>query len=180
MTADDTTTASKAEEYVLLGDPEKTTALPDLPKTTEPADKTIVAETTTHAATYEAALKEAAPDAPPSVGDAAAALKDATLRELGAAREKASTSIQAAARARRWEAARRAPLQALTLVPGPPRATRRTILRPSSRESTRVPHRITLHSSSQGSMQTLRQTIHHQWRASMWAPHRTNHRSSSP
>ena len=28
-----------------------------------------------------------------------------------------------AARARRWEAARRAPLQALTLVPGPPRAT---------------------------------------------------------
>ena len=74
MTADDTTTASKAEEYVLLGDPEKTTALPDLPKTAEPTDKqdkTIVADTTaprvhsdkqdktveaTHAATYEAAL----------------------------------------------------------------------------------------------------------------------------
>ena len=122
MTADDTTTASKAEDYVLLGDPEKTTALPDLPKTTERADKqskTIVAETqpprvhadkqdktvkATHAATYEAALKEAAPDAPPSVGDAAAALKDATLRELGAAREKASTRIKAAARAARRNA----------------------------------------------------------------------------
>ena len=119
MTADDTTTASKAEDYVLLGDPEKTTALPDLPRTPEPADKqdkTIVAETppprvhankqdktveATHAATYEDALKEAAPDAPPSVGDAAAALKDATLRELGAAREKASTKIKAAAPARR-------------------------------------------------------------------------------
>ena len=82
-TAKDDTTASKAEDYVLLGDPEKTTALPDLPRTTEPADKrdkTIVADTTarggdsneqdktveaTHAATYEAALKEAAPDAEP-------------------------------------------------------------------------------------------------------------------
>ena len=105
MTPEDDTVPSKAEEeFVLLGDPEKTTALPDhKPKTTEPADKqnkTIVAETTpprvhtdkqdktvaaTHAATYEAALKEAAPDKP-SVGDAAAALKDATLRELGAAR----------------------------------------------------------------------------------------------
>ena len=122
-TAKDDTVASKAEEeFVLLGDPEKTTALPDLPKTTEPADKqnkTIVADTTarggdsnkqdesvasTHAATYEAALKEAAPDAPPSVGDAAAALKDATLRELGAAREKASTQIKAAARAARRNA----------------------------------------------------------------------------
>ncbi len=47
MTADNT--ASKAEEYVLLGadgDPEKTTALPDLPMTAEPAEKqnkTIVA-----------------------------------------------------------------------------------------------------------------------------------------
>jgi hypothetical protein len=99
MTAKDDTVASKAEEYVLLGDPEKTTALPDHePKTTEPADKqdkTIVAETT---------LKEAAPDAPPSVGDAAAALKDATLRELGAAREKASANIKAAARAARRNA----------------------------------------------------------------------------
>ena len=38
-TAKDDTVASKAEDYVLLGDPEKTTALPDLPKTTEPADK---------------------------------------------------------------------------------------------------------------------------------------------
>ena len=123
MTADNT--ASKAEEYVLLGadgDPEKTTALPDLPVTNEPADKrkkTIVADATgrggdsnkqdetveaSHAATYEAALKEAAPDAPPSVGDAAAALKDATLRELGAAREKASTKIKAAARAARRNA----------------------------------------------------------------------------
>ena len=90
MTAkNDAVAASKAEDYVLLGDPEKTTALPDLPKTPEPADKqnkTIVAETTArggdsnkqdktveakHAATYEAALKEAAPDGP-SVGDAAA------------------------------------------------------------------------------------------------------------
>merc|ERR1719333_490777 len=122
MTAKDDTVASKAEDYVLLGDPEKTTALPDLPKTAEPADKqkkTIVAETSprrvhadkqhktdeaTHAATYEAALKEAAPDAPPSVGDAAAALKDATLREFGAAREKASTKIKAAARAARQNA----------------------------------------------------------------------------
>merc|ERR1719333_1152820 len=122
MTAKDDTVASKAEDYVLLGDPEKTTALPDLPKTAEPADKqkkTIVAETSprrvhadkqhktdeaTHAATYEAALKEAAPDAPPSVGDAAAALKDATLRELGAAREKASTRLKAAARAARQNA----------------------------------------------------------------------------
>ena len=75
-TAKDDTVASKAEEYVLLGDPEKTSALPDLPKTTEPVDKqekTIVADATarggdsnkqdktveaTHAATYEAALKE--------------------------------------------------------------------------------------------------------------------------
>ena len=124
MTAKDDTVASKAEEYVLLGDPEKTTALPDLPKTAEPADKqdkTIAADTTarggdsnkqdktivaaTHAATYEKALKEAAPDSPPpSVGDAAAALKDATLRELGAAREKASTKIKAAARAARQNA----------------------------------------------------------------------------
>ena len=64
-------------------------------------DKTVEA---THAATYEDALKEAAPDAPPSVGDAAAALKDATLRELGAAREKASTKIKAAARAARRNA----------------------------------------------------------------------------
>jgi len=122
MTADDTTTASKAEDYVLLGDPEKTTALPDLPKATEPADKqdkTMVVDAparggdsnkqdesveATHAATYEAALKEAAPDAPPSVGDAAAALKDATLRELGAAREKASGKIKAAARAARQNA----------------------------------------------------------------------------
>ena len=123
MTAkNDAVAASKAEDYVLLGDPEKTTALPDLPKTPEPADKqnkTIVAETTarggdsnkqdktveaTHAATYETALKEAAPDAPPTVGDAAAALKDATLRELGAAREKASNKIVAAARAARWNA----------------------------------------------------------------------------
>ena len=122
-TAKDDTVASKAEEeFVLLGDPEKTTALPDLPKTTEPVDKqekTIFADATarggdsnkqdktveaTHAATYEAALKEAAPDAPPSVGDAAAALKDATLRELGAAREKASTRIKAAARAARRNA----------------------------------------------------------------------------
>jgi len=121
MTADDTATASKAEDYVLLGDPEKTTALPDLPVTNEPADKqekTIAADATasggdsnkqdqtveaTHAATYEAALKEAAPDTP-SVGDAAAALKDATLRELGAAREKASTRIKAAARAARRNA----------------------------------------------------------------------------
>jgi len=119
---DDTVASSKAEEFVLLGNPEKTTALPELPKTTEPADKqdrTIVADTdvrgsdsnkqdesvaSTHAATYEAALKEAAPDAPPSVGDAAAALKDATLRELGAAREKASTRIKAAARAARRNA----------------------------------------------------------------------------
>ena len=48
MTADDTTTASKAEDYVLLGDPEKTTALPDLSRTAESADKqkkTIVADT---------------------------------------------------------------------------------------------------------------------------------------
>ena len=123
MTAkNDAVAASKAEDYVLLGDPEKTTALPDLPKTPEPADKqnkTIVAETTarggdsnkqdktveaTHAATYETALKEAAPDAPPTVGDAAAALKDATLRELGAAREKASNKIVAAARAARRNA----------------------------------------------------------------------------
>ena len=105
MTADDKKTASKAEDYVLLGNPEKTTALPDLPKTTEPADKQdkTVAEAT-HEATYEAALKEAAPDAPPSVGDAAAALKDATLRELGAAREKASFKIKAAARAARRNA----------------------------------------------------------------------------
>ncbi len=139
MTADNT--ASKAEEYVLLGadgDPEKTTALPDLPKTTEPADKqnkTIVADATarggdsnkqdktveaTHASTYEAALTEAAPDAPPSVGDAAAALKDATLRELGAAREKASTKIKAAARARRnapaWRRVGRWALGLLALV----------------------------------------------------------------
>merc|ERR1719399_2638711 len=65
-------------------------------------DKTVEA---THAATYETALKEAAPDSPqPSVGDAAAALKDATLRELGAAREKASTQIKAAARAARRNA----------------------------------------------------------------------------
>ena len=117
-TAPTTPTASKAEDYVLLGDPEKTTALPDLPRNSEPADKqdkTIVAETppprvhankqdktveATHAATYEDALKEAAPDAPPSVGDAAAALKDATLRELGAAREKASTKIKARPAAR--------------------------------------------------------------------------------
>ena len=122
MTAkNDAVAASKAEDYVLLGDPEKTTALPDLPKTPEPADKqnkTIVAETTarggdsnkqdktveaTHAETYEKALKEAAPETP-SVGDAAAALKDATLRELGAAREKASTRIKAAARAARQNA----------------------------------------------------------------------------
>merc|ERR1719456_507655 len=100
-------TAKDDTEYVLLGDPEKTTALPDLPKTTEPADKqdkTIVAETT-HAATYEAALKEAAPDSPqPSVGDAAAALKAATLRELGVVRTKASTKIKAAARAARRNA----------------------------------------------------------------------------
>ena len=123
MTAEDTV-ASKAEEpFVLLGkDPEQTVALPrDEPKTALPADKqnkTIVAGTTrprvhadkqdmtveaTHAATYEAALKEAAPDTP-SVGDAAAALKDATLRELGAAREKASTQIKAAARAARRNA----------------------------------------------------------------------------
>ena len=50
MTAKDDTVASKAEEeFVLLGDPEKTTALPDLPRNSEPADKqdkTIVAETT--------------------------------------------------------------------------------------------------------------------------------------
>ena len=108
MTAKDDTVASKTEEFVLLGDPEKTTALPELPKTAEPADKqnkTIVAETTTtHAATYEAALKEAAPDAPPTVGVAAAALKDATLRELGAVREKAPTKIKAAARAARQNA----------------------------------------------------------------------------
>jgi len=120
MTAADTV-ASKAEEpFVLLGkDPEQTVALPrDEPKTAEPADKqnkTIVADTTAsnkqdktveakHAATYEAALKKAAPDAPPSVGDAATALKDATLRELGAAREKASTQIKAAARAARRNA----------------------------------------------------------------------------
>merc|ERR1719399_1949851 len=65
-------------------------------------DKTVEA---THAATYEKALKEAAPDSPqPSVGAAAAALKDATLRELGAAREKASTQIKAAARAARRNA----------------------------------------------------------------------------
>ena len=47
-TAKDDTAASKAEEFVLLGDPEKTTALPDLLTTAEPADKqdkTIVAET---------------------------------------------------------------------------------------------------------------------------------------
>ena len=124
MTAKDDTVASKAEEeFVLLGDPEKTTALPDLPRTTEPADKqnkTIVADMTacggdsnkqdktfveaTHADTYEKALKEAAPDAPPSIGDAAAALKDATIRELGAAREKASTKIKEAARAARQNA----------------------------------------------------------------------------
>ncbi|CAH0377784.1 unnamed protein product, partial [Pelagomonas calceolata] len=112
MTAKDDTVASKAEEeFVLLGDPEKTTALPDLPRTPEPADKqvkTIVAETlpprATHAVAFEAALKEAAPDAPPTIGDAAAALKDATLRELGAAREKASTKIKAAARAARRNA----------------------------------------------------------------------------
>ena len=120
MTAADTV-ASKAEEpFVLLGkDPEQTVALPrDEPKTAEPADKqnkTIVADTTAsnkqdktveakHAATYEAALKKAAPDAPPSVGDAATALKDATLRELGAAREKASTKIKEAARAARRNA----------------------------------------------------------------------------
>ena len=104
MTADDKKTASKAEDYVLLGNPEKTTALPDLPKTTEPADKQEKTVAATHADTYEAALKEAAPDSPPSVGDAAAALKDATLRELGAAREKASTKIKAAARAARRNA----------------------------------------------------------------------------
>ena len=120
MTAADTV-ASKAEEpFVLLGkDPEQTVALPrDEPKTAEPADKqnkTIVADTTAsnkqdktveakHAATYEAALKKAAPDAPPSVGDAATALKDATLRELGAAREKASFKMKAAARAARRNA----------------------------------------------------------------------------
>jgi len=124
MTADDTT-ASKAE-FVLIGgdgDPEQTVAVPGHePKTAEPSDKqntTIVADTTarggdsnkqdktveaTHAATYEAAVKEAAPDAPPTVGDAAAALKDAALRELGAAREKASTKIKAAARAARQNA----------------------------------------------------------------------------
>ena len=104
MTADDTTTASKAEDYVLLGDPEKTTALPDLPKTAEPADKQDKTVAATHAATFEAALQEAAPDAPPTIGVAAAALKDATLRELGAAREKASTKIKAAARAARRNA----------------------------------------------------------------------------
>ena len=108
MTAKDDTVASKAEEpFVLLGkgDPEQTVALPsDQPTTAEPADKqdkTIA----THADTYEKALKEAAPDSPPpSVGDAATALKDATLRELGAAREKASTKIKAAARAARQNA----------------------------------------------------------------------------
>ena len=108
MTAiDDTVASSKAEEpFVLLGkgDPEQTVAVPSDQPTTEAPDKQDKTVEATHAATYEAALKEAAPDAPPSVGDAAAALKDATIRELGAAREKASTKIKAAARAARRNA----------------------------------------------------------------------------